>query len=878
VAFWLWDEFLGPRQRSLIAGSVDLILARRRAAALAGLHDLGKASPAFQSSAKNPDRAAAVERAGLSLAGARSRSTVHHAVLSARFVFEHLTGQGVPTLAATWAALVVGGHHGSFPSSYSYQVGTLLEVGGAAWAAARHEFADRLLTHAGVRPDDWDKMPSVPGQLTTAGLVILADWLASNTQLFAYTNGPVDDYRRLSEHRARSIPTVLDVGRPWRPEPARCTDVTTLFGHRWPGRPPRPIQQLAYDVGRRAGRAGLLVIEAPMGEGKSEAALVAAEVIAARSGADGVFLGLPTQATANQQFRRIKSWLSTFEGPDPTFALAHGKARRQADYQQVLVRGVDADEPSGAAVLAALDWLAGRKKALLAHVVVGTVDQLLLAGVAARHVALRHLALAGKVVIVDEVHAYDAYMSTILHRVLEWLGAEGVPVILLSATLASRSRRELLSAYAGATGAAVGHDAGYPLVTWVDAPNQTGASGTVVPVTQSCGAARSSTAGCELRAEADDGAQVAHWAVDLVASGGCVLIIRNTVARAQETFAALRNLLHKDECTLVHAAFTTADRGRLDNSMTSRFGAPDQDGRSPGRPTRHVVVATQVLEQSLDVDFDLLISDLAPIDLLLQRLGRVWRHSRTDRAAGFGGPRMIVVGFQHRVDQPPVVPSGSALVYGEHLMARTAAVLMDRDAHPIAIPADVPGLVDAVYDDRPVGPDSWQNTMITLAELHAAQQGRLRETAHGVLLPAPSAESLEKIGYGDDQPPEDGDSTPLSHVRYGPPSMEVLLLRRTSDPKLAVTVSGEPEHEIPLDRTPPPSLMEAVLDQTVRLPHRLVDAVRDNPDVAPITAWRWSPWLRNLPVLLLNSDNSPTRIRNVHCTYSPTNGLAVLTN
>lgn len=875
VVFWLWDRVLGVRQRSLIAGDADLGVARRRSAALGGLHDLGKATPCFQVRAKNPARAAAVEQAGLSLAGSASKPHVLHALLSARFVYERLTAQGLPFPSAAWPALVVGGHHGSFPSSHWRGAGTRLQLGGAAWATARQELADLVFSQAGVVPADWDEVPSIPSQVATAGLVILADWLASNTDLFAYTSGVPADYLQRAQRQAHDIPTVLDIGRPWRPDATNCADVTVLFGCRWPGKPPRPIQELAHDLARRAQGTGLLVIEAPMGEGKSEAALAAAEVVAARCGSDGIFLGLPTQATANQQFARIKTWLKTFGQPIPTLALAHGKARRQEDYRKVLISGVDPDDQSGKATLAALDWLAGSKKALLAHVVVGTVDQLLLAGVAARHVALRHLALAGKVVIVDEVHAYDAYMSMILHRVLAWLGAEGVPVILLSATLPSQSRQELVSAYGGISAETVDQGSDYPRLTWVDAPTPT--PSVAHPVTATCPAWRSSTALCEFREETgDDGTRVAEWAFTQVKDGGCLLIIRNTVARAQKTFAALRRLMAANEITLVHAAFTAADRRRLDKEMTSKFGPPDENGTSSlSRPVRHIVVATQVLEQSLDVDFDVLITDLAPIDLLLQRLGRVCRHARNDRAERFVHARMIVVGFEDRNTLPPAFPTGSVAVYGEYLLARTAAVLM-QGAHSIRVPDDVPLLVDAVYSDEQVGPDTWQQPMAQLAKHHEAEQKKRRESAHGVLLALPTAASLEEVGYGSDQPPEDGDSSPLSHVRYGPPSVEVLVLRKTSEEHVVRAVSKGMQQEFSLVKPPAPSMIDALLDQTVRLPHSMNDAVQGPDDVSRCKAWSWSPWLSKLRVLLLNADNSPTQIGNRLCAYSTTKGFEVL--
>ena len=230
----------------------------------------------------------------------------------------------------------------------------------------------------------------------------------------------------------------------------------------------RPVQRAAHQLTFTAPGPGLLLIEAPMGEGKTEAALLAAEVVAAKTGAAGLFVGLPTQATTDQMFSRVTDWLRRAASP-PTVALAHGKARRNQAYRRLMPAGVGMDED--AAGLTASQWLAGRKRVLLTPVVVGTIDQLLLAGIASRHVALRFLGLTGKAVIIDEVHAYDAYMSVILGRALAWLGAARVPVILLSATLPAAARRSLLTSYAGTEVGLTG--TGYPLLTWVDAPTRT---------------------------------------------------------------------------------------------------------------------------------------------------------------------------------------------------------------------------------------------------------------------------------------------------------------------------------------------------------------------------------------------------------------------
>jgi CRISPR/Cas system-associated endonuclease/helicase Cas3 len=225
-----------------------------------------------------------------------------------------------------------------------------------------------------------------------------------------------------------------------------------------------------------------------------------------------------------------------------------------------------------------------------------------------------------------------------------------------------------------------------------------------------------------------DEAAAADLAIKAVADGGCVLVLRNTVGRAQGAYAQLKGTLDPAQVMLAHARFTAADRRFRDQQLIMRFGAPP----AAVRPERHVVVATQVAEQSLDIDFDLLISDLAPIDLLLQRLGRVHRHDRP-RPPHIGNPRLVIVGHEPQPDAPPGVPPGSVWVYGRYLLWRTAATLLGVRA--LHLPADIPHLVEEVYGDAPVGPPGWQAALREASAEHLAKRARHQAAAEPIVLP-----------------------------------------------------------------------------------------------------------------------------------------------
>ncbi len=364
---------------------------------------------------------------------------------------------------------------------------------------------------------------------------------------------------------------------------------------------------------------------------------------------------------------------------DRDVRLAHGKAALNPEYDRLRFASLPSGiaEDAGGADIGVHAWLAGPKRTLLSSFVVGTIDQLLFAALRSKHLALRHLGLAGKVVVIDEAHAYDVYMGRFLDRALEWLGAYRVPVVVLSATLPAHRRAELMAAYDhGRLGppprptwrdrgkpvvdpyAALRGDLRYPLVTVSSADR--GATAT------SCA---DSGRGVEVRLRRlDDDLQIlAELLRERLADGGCALVVRNTVARVQETAAALRAALGPDiPVSVAHSRFMAVDRAAKDRWLRDTFGPPG----SSSRPRRHVVVASQVAEQSLDIDFDLLVTDLAPVDLVLQRIGRLHRHPRGDRPARLATPTCWITGADW-TREPPQPVAGSRRVYQPAMLLRS---------------------------------------------------------------------------------------------------------------------------------------------------------------------------------------------------------------
>ncbi|MEU9748395.1 CRISPR-associated helicase Cas3' [Streptomyces niveus] len=922
VAGLLFDQWLPAGVRGLIAGSLPggAEDARRLVVWLAGVHDIGKATPAFAcqvESLANVMRGAGLEMRTKGQFGP-DRRIAPHALAGQLLLGEWLEERcGWTVRKSGQFAVVVGGHHGVPPEhgqirALDDRVHLLRSSGPSrvVWRRVQDELLDACADEYGVRErlGAWRavRLPQ-PVQVLLSAVVIVADWIASNPELFPYF--PQDEHRTSGE-RVAAAWRGLDLPGPWRAlEPVG--DVGEWFAGRFDlpaGAGVRPVQEAAVRVARGMAVPGLMVVEAPMGEGKTEAALAVAEVFAARSGAGGVLFALPTMATGNAMFPRLLDWLGHLPGQedgDRTVLLAHSKAALNEEYaglmrgsrQQVAAVELDAEverwrpsrEAAGEAGLVAHAWLRGRKKAMLSSFVAGTVDQLLFAGLKSRHLALRHLAVAGKVVVIDEAHAYDTYMSVYLDRVLSWLGAYGVPVVVLSATLPVARRRELAEAYAGAAPDADGFGevegaGGYPLLTAV-APGQS-------PVVESP-AASARRVDVRLEQLDDDLVVLADRLTAELGGGGCVLVVRNTVKRVLETARVLRERFGAGSVTVAHSAFVDVDRAENDAGLLARFGPPGRAGGRPAGP--HIVVASQVAEQSLDVDFDLLVTDLCPVDLLLQRMGRLHRHQRgegqRDRPVRLRTARCLVTGVDWESGVPEPV-RGSVAVYGAYALLRSAAVLLPHlgGGRPVRLPQDISPLVQGAYAPGPAGPEDWSQAMAAGFERHEKHQADQAERAGVFRLGAVGRAGRPLTGWvaagaGDAEDTRTG----RAQVRDSRESLEVVVVQRRAD-GILVTLPwlGKDRHgndlgglELPTDRVPPVRAARAAARCGLRLPIQfsyaeVMDRAIAELEELYVPQWQVKEchWLAGQLILALDTD-CQTHLAGFRLRYSQSDGLEV---
>lgn len=890
---------------------------------LAMVHDVGKASPVFVT--QSEPLAQRVRDAGLPcpvmVELKDHRKVLPHSLISQYALEAWLTTHGVPTSTARAYASVAGAHHGRpVPAGHLKQARRrTIAVGAAPWDAVRVELIDWAARTSGFDRvlADGLHLPPLPLLVEVSGFVIVADWLASNTRLFplrdrADEGTPADDMTWRTEFAWDEI------GMPpaWEP-PLPDQDADAFFRERFfpdaHGATPHPIQRTVFELARDTD-VGLIFIETVTGGGKTEAALAAAEVLAARRGSQGILVALPTQATTNSMFNRVTEWIDRLPAAPPevsawALTLGHGKSMLNPEYAKRVkefsafdkaipdsttfsaMHEEEGDGPPHLCNAVVHQWFLSAKRRLLANFSVVTIDQLLMAALQRKHLMLAHVALSGKVVIIDEAHASDDFMNVYLDSILSWLGAYDVPLIVLSATLTAERRKAMMTAYAGHRAEEIAaltfdpHD--YPLVTVVpsdEAPIQA----IVVPDQSRARSVAWAWHPTDLEA-------VVASVIAALKGTGCALVVRNTVADAQATASALAQA--GLPVSLNHAGFLAADRAANDADLTFHFGKK-ADGV---RPDLAVVVATQVVEQSLDVDFDVLFTDVAPIDLLIQRIGRLHRHARI-RPSHLSEARCHVLA-DLTPDEPPAATPGTLAVYGEHLVLRTVATLSGH-GDTISLPADVSPLVASALGPDPVGPSSWQAALTAAADKHRALVVKQRDKARtwciagwltadddrehlGAWLRTEDAGDCEEIQMG-------------ATVRDTNPSVEVLVIPTTPDGTAAIRppwLADDPHTTETLDTSSLPSddLAREIASWSVRLPSRMtprwaperVDEVISAIDSLPETrrwVWRRHTLLKGELLLpMRQTDEGSTKLsthllvkgRAYTVRYSPERGLEV---
>ncbi|MEE3393605.1 MAG: CRISPR-associated helicase Cas3' [Lachnospiraceae bacterium] len=710
VIGWLWNHWLSEGQRSSIIGQIqpaDEGTAENLVRFLGGIHDIGKATPAFQTQ-KGFSSSTGIDGLlleNLEKAGYRGISTLK--LQSPEKTRHPLAGEVILSKYGFKddIASIVGAHHGkpvdirpdyheqisAYTANY-YQSEDNNSKTGQLWENIWKTILNNVLLAAGFQGLNSQAIEVFPklskqSQVILSGLLIMADWIASNEKFFPLI--PTDSVK-IDNEETRVINGLKSWVKTLPIDVEAVSDASVYYNNRF-GFEPRTFQKVLFDIVKTIKEPGIVIIEAPTGSGKTEAALSAAEQLFAVSNRSGVFFGLPTQATSNGIFPRVESWLDRFlkdYDEKASIRLSHGHASLNDDFNEIKLKhsnaalndgtnsaseNISADEHESSIIVN--EWFSGRKTAALDDYVVGTVDNFLLLALKQKHLALRHLGFHKKVVIIDEVHAYDVYMQEYLKKAVRWMGAYRVPVILLSATLPSDIRRSLIEQYMIGRGADkkslnIPDMNAYPMLTYSD-DNEVKVN-TDLPKDRDKDVYIKDLDEEDLLSKTDD----------LIKYGGIVGIIVNTVKRAQNICRLCTGRYGNDVVELLHANFIATERVAKEKSLISMIG------KGADRPFRKIIIGTQVMEQSLDIDFDVLITDLCPMDLFIQRIGRMHRHD-IERSPEHMKPVVYIMGKSYNLE----FEKGSSYIYSNYILARTQYFLPDI----LKVPSDVSQLVQKVY-------------------------------------------------------------------------------------------------------------------------------------------------------------------------------------
>lgn len=759
VAQELWNAVLSTAMRNRIASAFgladDVYAAGKLVAFVAGLHDLGKCSPPFalrghneKSNKQTINLLELYKDTNYYKEWAKPAKDAPHGYVTASTLPKILKDYfSFPPKFACDISKLIGGHHGIFPASINLNKLKSEDYrGNSHWTKARKKLTIALAKALGLQKEiDFNSNPKLKNAeiMIVAGLVSVADWIGSDAKFFPCevkdlekSDFDIDlkEYKQKSREQAgKALEKHGWILNKLNDNEASCENKIITGGDRFKELFPfiakrRPLQDMAIEISGELNEPGIVIIEAPTGEGKTEAAMLLADAWNSHLKQTGYYFALPTQATSNQMFERVNKFLSkSFPNENIQNQLLHGHASLSAEFKTLkenYIKNINDDESSGnphTPSVVAAEWFTYRKRGLLAPFGVGTVDQALLAVLQTKHVFVRLFGLAHKTIIVDEVHAYDAYMSTLLERLLEWLAALRSPVILLSATLPRDRKDALIRAYQKGIGVkqcspqTASSEDQYPRISYA--------------VNNSITVRRLETSTLNKRKLYLNSVEkdfVENLLSMLQNSVGCVAIICNTVKRAQDLFELLsRHEFFKGNASdgmpkldLLHARFRYIDRERREKRSLLRFGKKGskvsviENGKevekSVERPNCAILISTQIIEQSLDLDFDVMITELAPIDLLLQRAGRLHRHKRNNRPKNFAHkPELWII--QPELDENRMLkPDGkhlpdfghSGIIYDKHILLRTWLELEKEKSKEIEIPDDTETMIEAVYESR----------------------------------------------------------------------------------------------------------------------------------------------------------------------------------
>jgi CRISPR-associated endonuclease/helicase Cas3 len=734
---------------------------------IAASHDVGKINPLFQEKLR--------------------RFLTHYppdcleALASSRPELEETTGyhSGVGQAAlegvGKYIPQIVGRHHGASPKTVCLAEDSV--IGGMPWQEVRIALIDKLKVYF---QESWPFLQDDLHAAVISGLTTVADWIGSSLVQQSKEEGfDFSNYKQLVAQAVNQAGFIF-------PKIIANLSFQKIFSFE-----PRPMQQTFIDM---VDRPGVYILEASMGQGKTEAALFAAYKMLEKGLATGIYFALPTKLTSEKIYERMYSFLNSILASDDMHNL-------------LLLHGTSwlIDTELGEEGRPGYSWFDTNKRGILAPFAVGTIDQALMAVMNVRHGFVRTFGLTGKVVILDEVHTYDAYTGTIMDNLIEALRKLDCTVILLSATLTTSRKQKML-------GALVPEEKiGYPQILKSVTKGEISLSGKL-PTEQK---------NVEVTM-AQEGKDIFALVRRKALAGEQILWIENTVPEAQKAYKEFASWGSQVgvEVGLLHSRFPVHVRNGLDSKWVSLFG---KEGKTTRRICGRILFGTQVLEQSLDIDADFLVTRIAPTDMLLQRIGRLYRHRELDelRPESAHQTVCILTPLLDNVLKDPVWGFGSSgVVYAPYVLARSLEIWMTEKI--ITIPLDMRRLIERTYEER-------------------NEEEPLSSVKYALIK---KREALEKFAFNSlTQGGETGSDN--CSTRYADlPTCDVLLLRREPDLRngsivlLDGTILELPQTRAAVTLKRKKEISKALMEQIIRVPEYLA------PNFLQRTELNWlSPYL-----------------------------------
>jgi CRISPR-associated endonuclease/helicase Cas3 len=742
---------------------------------VAAAHDLGKVSPHFQ------EKIYSAIGLKLGIGNVESDNSLGgHAVISQACLQD---------IAPNFIPQILGRHHGSSPTSVESPDAAI--YGGIEWQKNRMKLLEDLKNCFDC---DWPQIQDENQATVLSGLTCVADWIASGSIFDGILPDGHSDIIPWSSRIGEAVDRAGFVGFNLQ---AHLT-FEEIFSFK-----PREVQRRLYQV---ANRPGVYILEAPMGIGKTEAALYAAYQALEQNSATGIYFALPTQLTSDKIYDRMNKFLEKILASDCKFRslLLHSSAWLR-------------DTELGEEGMPGNGWFNSKKRGLLAPFAVGTIDQALMGVMNIKHGFVRSFGLAGKVVILDEVHTYDSYTGTIMDKLVQTLREINCTVIILSATLTSEKRAILLGQKDDETD--------YPLISALPK----GGRSSYLPVTQ----ADSSAVSVFIKNEDSLALEEALLRAE---RGEQILWIENIVTEAQERFkkiaARAQECGSKIECGLLHSRFQRIDRKCNEEKWVKSFG---KDGQTERKKCGRILVGTQVLEQSLDIDADFLITRICPTDMLFQRIGRLWRHRETDifRPTEARREAWILAPVLEDSRKESGVWGKGGKVYMPYILYRSLVVWEQKKT--LLLPQDIRPMLEATYVDQ-------------------AETGILNKCKENVISNQLRLSGLARIGLstGGKTLPESKASTRYSEME----SCEVLLVRKIESYDSGTTLKLLNGEKIQL----PTNAKSKGARKWRELAAELQKNVVLVPEyLAPQTSVRQIEWLKDY-VYIGNYEESPFRV------------------